>query len=113
MGRALAEVYWKPGNSRGFLDLVKEMTGVPFSADALVEKVSGATEDAVVKARALYEAGAGYPAPGGDVDLDLRLSVIHGKEVVVEETRDPLAVASRFREWILENWPKEAAGAGA
>jgi hypothetical protein len=33
VGKDLAEVYWKPGNSRMFLDLVKEMTGKELGGD--------------------------------------------------------------------------------
>ncbi len=115
IGRDLAEIYWKPGNSRGFLELVEEMTGSPFAADALVESVSRPTDEAVEEARQLVAAVAGGAGSdgGGGIDLDLRLSVIHGKETVVEETTDVLAASEKFRTWILENWPREAAGAEA
>jgi Zn-dependent oligopeptidase len=56
VGRDLAEIYWRPGNSRTFLDLVREMTGQPFSADALAADVSMPTDEAVRRARALADA---------------------------------------------------------
>ncbi len=34
IGEDLARVYWNPGNSKSFLDLVMEMTGKPLAADA-------------------------------------------------------------------------------
>ncbi len=105
VGRDLAEIYWRPGNARPFLDLVREMTGRSFSADALVEEVSRTADEAVARARARVRKLDGLPRPPDTVDLDLRLSVIHGHETVVEETRDALAAARIFREWIAARWP--------
>jgi hypothetical protein len=113
VGRDLSETYWKPGNSRGFLELVEEMTGKPFSADALVDEVSIPTDAAVDRARRMVERLPDIPEPTGEVELDLRLRVIHGPETVVEAGKSPLEVAETFRAWILENWPRAAAGAGA
>jgi len=108
IGQDLAETYWKPGNSRGFLDLVREMTGHPFSADAIVAEASMSTEDAVRRARERVDAMPEPPARG-EPDLDLRLSVIHGAELVVPEGASPLEAAETFRSWILERWPTEDA----
>jgi oligoendopeptidase F len=104
IGEDLAATYWRPGNSKSFLDLVREMTGSPFSADAIVEEASLSTEEAVRRARERVEA---MPEPGAreEPDLDLRLSVIHGAEVVVPEGTAPLDAAGAFRAWILERWP--------
>jgi len=108
IGRDLARTYWRPGNSRTFLQLVEEMTGRPFSADAIVEEASMSTEDAVRRARERVER---MPDPGPPVepDLDLRLSVIHGRETVVPEGASPLEVAAAFRSWLLERRPADAA----
>ena len=38
IGNDLANIYWKPGNSEQFLDLVKKMTGSPLTADAFVAR---------------------------------------------------------------------------
>ena len=37
VGKELAEVYWKPGNSENFMDLVLKLTEKPLSADAWVK----------------------------------------------------------------------------
>jgi hypothetical protein len=113
VGRDLAEVYWRPGNSRPFLELVREMTGRPFSADALVREVSRPVEAAVQSARELAEASERIPRAEGAVDLDLRLRIIHGRETVVEETRDAPAAARQFRSWIQARWPREPRPAAA
>ena len=36
VGEELREVYWKPGNSESFMDLVRKLTGKPLAADAWV-----------------------------------------------------------------------------
>ena len=36
IGNDLRDIYWKAGNSEPFLDLVKNMTGAPLTADAMV-----------------------------------------------------------------------------
>jgi len=100
VGRDLAGTYWKPGNSRGFLDLVKEMTGRPFSADALVAEVTRPTDDAVDPARARIDALGSLPEPLGVPDLDCRLRIVHGHEVIVEEGQSAREVAEGFRSWI-------------
>jgi len=109
IGRDLAGTYWRPGNSRTFLELVREMTGSPFSADALVQHVSRSTEEAVAGARALVEALDRIPESDDPAELNLRLRIIHGPEVVVEEGGTPLEAAAAYREWLRKNWPREAA----
>lgn len=39
VGRDLAEVYWRPGNTEPFLGLVERLTGAPLSADAWVAQL--------------------------------------------------------------------------
>jgi hypothetical protein len=39
VGAALSEVYWRPGNSAAFLDLVQQLTGAPLTADAWVAEL--------------------------------------------------------------------------
>ena len=107
VGRDLAEIYWRPGNSRSFLDLVRAMTGRPFSADALVDDVSRPVDATVAHARDLVRGLDAIPEAKGAVDLELRLRIIHGHETVVEETRDALGAARKFGEWVGSRWPRD------
>ena len=45
MGRDLAEVYWRPGNTEPFLGLVQRLTGAPLSADAWVAQLQRPLEE--------------------------------------------------------------------
>jgi hypothetical protein len=111
IGEEMARGYWAPGNSRGFLDLVQAVTGRPFSADSIVHEISLPADDAVQRAKERVERMRGVPEQRGEVDLDVRLRVIHGVEVVAEEGMLPLAAAHAFREWMLERRPQGAAAA--
>jgi hypothetical protein len=111
VGETMSRVYWAPGNSRGFLDLVREMTGRAFSADALADEIALPVDDVVRRARRRVDRIAGAPEHRGEVDLDIRLRVIHGNETVVEEGKKPLEVARMFRDWILARRPRNTAPA--
>jgi hypothetical protein len=108
IGAELGRTYWAPGNSRGFLELVEELTGKPLSADALVADVTRDVAAAAAAARrGVQRAEAMQPAAGAP-ELDIRLSVIHGAEKIVDETGDPLEAAAGFRRWLLERRPEPA-----
>ncbi len=113
VGEELSRTYWAPGNSRSFLDLVKDMTGRAFSADAFVNEVAVPVDDVVRTARERIGRLAGVPEYSGDGDLDMRLRVIHGAETIVEEGKTPLEAAQMFRDWILEHRSKDVAAAKA
>ncbi|KAI8846674.1 metalloendopeptidase [Chytridium lagenaria] len=59
VGADLREIYWKSGNSRMFLDLVKEMTGKDLSGDAWVESLKEPLEERLeaVRVGPKYAAG--------------------------------------------------------
>ncbi len=102
IGETLARTYWAPGNGRPFLDLVQDMTGRPFSADALAREIALPVDDVARRARERVDRITRVPEHRGDVDLDLRLRVIHGAETIVEEGKSPLEAARVLRDWILE-----------
>lgn len=104
VGEDLKEVYWKPGNSAKFLDLVKELTGSDLSSAAWVEKLQQNMEDVLVSERAAYDKavqeGPKFPA-GSSVDLDMRVMLVHGDEVVSDSNEAGLAAAcKKFKGWV-------------
>lgn len=112
IGAALSGAYWAPGNSRGFLELVEELTGRPLSADALVAEVTRDVAAATEAAREGVRRAEGMKPSSAPPELDLRLRVVHGAETVVEETEDPLAAAAAFRRWLRQRRPEPAPAAG-
>jgi Zn-dependent oligopeptidase len=106
VGKDLAEVYWKPGNSAAFLDLVEKLTGSPLSADAWVHKLQEDTEAVVASEHAAYEKavkeGPKYPR-GSNVDLDMRVLLVHGDEVISDSSQSGFAGACAvYKEWVAK-----------
>ena len=105
VGKDLAEVYWKPGNSVMFLDLVQQLTGKPLRADAWVEELAQDVETVVAEERKEYDAAikAGPKIKAGTaVDLDMRILLVHGDEVVADSSEPgglPAACA-KYEGWL-------------
>jgi hypothetical protein len=56
VGAALTSVYWRPGNSAAFLDLVASLTGKPLAADAWVARLRLPLPDLLAREKGEYEA---------------------------------------------------------
>jgi hypothetical protein len=82
IGPDLAAHYWKPGNSRTFLSLVEDLTGAPFSAAALVEASNKSVPEALADAERALAFEKNVPRSAGPIELDARISLVHGDEVV-------------------------------
>jgi hypothetical protein len=109
IGKDLAEVYWKPGNSEAFLDLVEKLTGSPLSSDAWVEELQTPVEEAVKEERKEYDAAVAKGpaiAPGSDVDLDMRMVLAHGDEVIADTADMPSfgGATAQFKDWVAAKY---------
>lgn len=106
IGRDLTEVYWKPGNSENFLDLVEKLTKEPLTSQAWVEKLQESVEETIEKEKEAYEhavaAGPKY-RPGTAVNLDMRILLVHGDEVIADSALNGLPAALEiYKKWISE-----------
>lgn len=104
VGKDLAEVYWKPGNSSKFLDLVEELTGSPLSANAWVSKLQTSVEDVKRSEKIAYDEavaqGPKFPS-GASVDLQMRVLLVHGDAVIADSDNGGLASACAvYKQWI-------------
>ena len=102
IGRDLEEKYWAPGNSRGFLELVKELTGEPFSAAATVRLVNRSHEDVSRATRSALAHEREIPAFTGPVELGAKISLVHGDELVATNARGETldAMERQFAAWL-------------
>jgi len=110
VGPELTENYWNPGNGEAFLNLVKGLTGKPLSSDAWVEELKEDLETRVSKEKKEYEAsvkaGAAIPAEAEEVDLDMRMVLVHGDTVISSTEKDGWKGAqAKFKAFIAENFP--------
>ena len=102
IGPELQEVYWKPGNSRTFLQFVEALTGEPFSARATADLVNKSMEQVHAEADGMIGREKEIPPYEGEIDLDATVAVVHGDEVVAS-TADGLSfeeVGEKFRAWV-------------
>lgn len=102
IGPDLAKHYWNPGNSRTFLSLVEDLTGAPFSAAALVADSNRDVAEALADAERALAAEKNIPKDDQTIDLDARISLVHGDEIIATtrngESFDDLS--ARFAAWL-------------
>lgn len=87
VGAALCDAYWRPGNSEMFLDLVKGLTGAPLTGDAWVAALEEDLEAKLAAEKKEYDAAlsaAAGAADGGEVDLNMRVMVKDGDELIAD-----------------------------
>lgn len=104
VGPELRDVYWKPGNSKTFLEFVEELTGEPFGARATAELVNRSLDDAIAEADGMIERQKTVPCFTGAVDLNADIAVVHGAEVIATtaDGRSFEEVSATFRDWVTE-----------
>ncbi|KAJ9446281.1 Oligopeptidase A [Diplonema papillatum] len=113
IGKDLAEIYWKPGNSEDFLDLVKKMTGKPLSADAWVEDLQLPTEDLIKSEKVDYDEALKIGAKFDDSAditklLNMRIRLVHGDYLIADSETDGFqGCCKKFKQWIPTVFPPE------
>jgi hypothetical protein len=96
IGPALREAYWKPGNSRGFAELVGALTGAPPSPRHLAQQVNRTAEEAAAQAQAALTRLSSVPERRGPVALNCTLRAAHGNETIA--ATQGTAAEGRFEE---------------
>jgi hypothetical protein len=106
IGRDLAEHYWKPGNSLTFPEMIKGLTGLPFGAEATVEMVNKPLSEALAEADRAF-ARSRDAAPGGKVDLDAIIRIVHGDEIIAgNENGEAFDVLeAKYAAWLAARYP--------
>ncbi len=103
IGPDLAAHYWKPGNAATFNETLTALTGRGLHADALVDACNLDVDDAIARARAQVAKLPSIPAFEGAVDMDMKLRVMHGRELIAStEGHTFEEAADAFERWIGE-----------
>lgn len=106
VGRDLAEYYWKLGNQKTFLDMVNELTGEAFSADATVEMVSKPLDQALEEAERAFAEGEANKKNKNEkpnpINLDAVIRLVHGDELIAtnENGQSFEAMDLAFSNWL-------------
>ena len=106
IGPALARHYWAPGNSLSHNETLISLTGEPFNAKYLADSCNRTVDEAWAEARAKIATAAtrDYPPPPAK-DLDATIRIVHGAQVLADNTESDEAMCLGFERWIGEHYP--------
>lgn len=107
VGPTLTKSYWECGNSKHFLDLVKELTGRELTGEAWVNALKEPTSDRIVREKQEYDAmiektkGKTFATVDKDIDLKMKVNFVDGDEVISSSTDGGLlAACKKFEEFV-------------
>lgn len=106
VGREMARLYWRPGNSISFMQFVENMTGQPFSAEATIAEINMTEKqiDEDVEHQLFLETTV--PEWNDPVEMNVVITMIHGDEVIASnESRSFEAMSELYAQWILSLEP--------
>ena len=106
IGPKLAEHFWATGNSVSHDQTLRSLTGEGFSARHLADACSLSAAEAWARAEQCLAGAAAraYPAPGAG-GLDATIRIIHGAELIADNSESEAAMCARFEGWIRERYP--------
>ena len=109
IGPLLAEHYWARGNSINHNQTLISLTGEPFSAKYLADSCNQTVEEAWSQAQAQMAAAAtrDYP-PAPIADLDATIRIVHGAELIADNSESEAAMCSQFERWVGDRFPAVA-----
>lgn len=92
VGPTLTKAYWEAGNSRPFLDLVKDLTGKPLSGDDWVGALNESVDDKVNREKKEYDevlvaAGENNNNDDSSIDLNMTVKFVDGDEVISDSSK--------------------------
>lgn len=106
IGPLLAEHYWGPGNSINHNATLVRLTGEPFNARYLADSCNQSAAEAWAEAQQLIADAAArdYPAQY-PADLDAHIRLVHGAELIADNTAGDAAMFDRFESWVAAHYP--------
>jgi oligoendopeptidase F len=109
VGPLLAEHYWGPGNSVDHSSTLRSLTGEGLSARGLADACNQTVDEAWDEAREKLRAAASRDAAnggGGADSLDATIRIVHGAELITDNSRSDEAMANEFEQWVTERYPR-------
>lgn len=106
IGPALAEHYWARGNGNSHNATLLSLTGEPFNAKYLADSCNQTVDQAWAEAQAVMASAAtrAYPsAPAPDLDATIR--IVHGSELIADNTDSDEAMCQQFERWVAQRYP--------
>ncbi|MGL6263639.1 M3 family metallopeptidase [Aeromonas jandaei] len=103
IGPDLATHYWGPGNGMTHDETLRSLTGEGFSAVPLAEACNLSAAEAWQLAQACMVAAQQRPAAGEGSPLDAHIRVVHGAELIADNSESETRMLADFEAWILSH----------
>ena len=106
IGPALSQHYWARGNSVSHNDTLVSLTGEPFNAKYLADSCNQTVDEAWAEAQAKMAAATARnypPAPAPDLDATIR--IVHGAELIADNSESDQAMCQQFERWVGQHYP--------
>ena len=86
VGPTLRDAYWKCGNSKNFLDIVKDLTGTELTGDAWTESLQESVDDKVARQRKEYDEALAKEdcQEFSEASLDMVVRFVDGDTVIAD-----------------------------
>ncbi|WP_279497394.1 M3 family metallopeptidase [Aeromonas veronii] len=104
IGPALAAHYWGPGNGMSHDETLRSLTGEGFSAVPLAEACNLSAAEAWQQAQACMSAAQQRPAAGEGSPLDAHIRVVHGAELIADNSESETCMLADFEAWITRRY---------
>src|SRR5690606_5983820 len=108
----LAAHYWGPGNGMTHDETLQSLTGEGFSAVPLAEVCNQSVADAWAQAQACMAAAQQRPPAGEGAPLNARIRVVHGSELIADNSESEARMLADFEGWIRRQSEVEPATPG-
>ncbi|WP_421286917.1 M3 family metallopeptidase [Aeromonas veronii] len=103
IGPDLAAHYWGPGNGMSHDETLRSLTGEGFSAVPLAEACNLSADEAWQQAQACMAAAQQRPMAGEGSPLDAHIRVVHGAELIADNSESETRMLADFEAWILSH----------
>ncbi len=111
IGPDLAAHYWGPGNGMTHDETLRSLTGEGFSAAPLAEACNQSVAQAWATAEACMTAASQRPSAGEGTPLDAQIRVMHGAELIADNSESEASMLADFEAWIRQHYQREPATA--
>ncbi|WDO02478.1 M3 family metallopeptidase [Aeromonas allosaccharophila] len=109
IGPDLAAHYWGPGNGMSHDETLRSLTGEGFSAVPLAEACNLSAAEAWQLAQACMVAAQQRPAAGDGTPLDAHIRVVHGAELIADNSESEARMLADFEAWIVNHYRRASA----
>ncbi len=100
IGPDLAAHYWGPGNGMTHDETLQSLTGEGFSAVPLAEECNRSAAEAWQQAQTCMAAARQRPPAGEGTPLDAHIRVVHGAELIADNSESEARMLADFEAWI-------------